>query len=103
MSKDEKKAIGVAVALILVVPHILWAAWVEKTLWWWFVVPLGVKPIGMAWAYGLTCVWSAMAFRLPKKDDSNDYGTLAKLLMAALGFGLMLFAGWIAHTFMVRP
>jgi hypothetical protein len=50
MTKTEKLITDLTATLLLFGPSMLLTAWAGKTLWSWFVVPLGVRPIGMAWA-----------------------------------------------------
>jgi hypothetical protein len=93
-------------ALILVVPVTVWGAYVEKTLWWWFFVPLGLPAIGMAHAYGLStflaCASGALSRSAWRKNSANEKPTVA-IVWLAVGFTIALLAGWISHWFMVRP
>ena len=103
MTTSEKKIADIIVSLVLVAPLGIWCAWVEKTLWQWFVVPLGVRPIGMAWAYGLTCV-AFVFFKIHKteKTEPNKSPTVA-VLTSATTFAVALLAGWVAHKIMGQP
>jgi hypothetical protein len=68
--------------------------------WGWFVVPLGVRPITIAWAYGICLVWSLFTF-VPIKLDGK--GREVKYVNSLLQYGLVtlafLAAGWVITTY----
>lgn len=81
----------VAVMIVLA----LFGAFTISTLWAWFVVPLGVKSIGMAHAYGLSVIVSVFM-------GSRGLGgeTSAVLIQGVLINIFALIFGGIAVNFM---
>lgn len=101
MSKTEHSTADAVASLVIALPVTLWAAWVEKTLWWWFAVPLGLPAIGTAHAYGISCLLVCLSGRnsiYGRKADDRSPSLLA--LGSAAAFGVVLLSGWIAHRFM---
>ena len=81
---------------------ILWKAYVLSVLWGWFVVPLGVPPISIAWAYGLSCIVGLFWYNALSSDSTETglakaFSGLLKVILVPL---LALFFGWIAYGFM---
>jgi hypothetical protein len=69
-------------------------AWALSILWGWFLVPLGVKSIGVAHAYGFTCVTGLILGTrgLNQKSEDKDAWKSQMLVylispLVALGFG----------------
>jgi hypothetical protein len=85
-----------AVLLFLWMPvGALISGWAMMTLWGWFIVPLGVRAIGMAHGWGLAMMVGLYTHHTPDKREPFDIivsGLITILLV--LGFG------WIAHSFM---
>ena len=98
MTKNEKTLLDITATLLLVGPSMLFTAWAGKTMWTWFIVPLGVRQIGTAWAYGLMCV--VVEFWPRPKGEDSEKSPIKKLLAAMLGTALILFTGWVAHKLM---
>ena len=98
-TKTEKTADDL-LCLILILPVSLFCAYVGKSLWWWFVVPLGAPAIGMAQAYGIDVLVSLWTMRLPPTEDAENIGLRTVKKMG--GVALMLLAGWICHKLMGR-
>lgn len=95
---SESDKIAAAALLVLLAPMIALHAWTLSIMWSWFVVPLGVKPVGVAHAVGLTLVALSVQ-RSPRDDDDAD-----KWAAVARGFVRPLIAlafGWVAKSFMV--
>lgn len=76
----------------------LYHAWVIATLWAWFIVPLGVTKIGIAHAYGIsTLITAVIGVRgLYAPEDKRQEALVASFLMPIIA----LFFGWIALGFM---
>ena len=100
---DERKTTGIELSfnLAMIVPIIMMNGFALSTLWLWFLVPLGVIPIGIAHACGLTTLFSL--FLLSKSDyDNKDNSPCVPILRAffaplvAWGFGA------IYHWFMIK-
>ena len=77
-------------------------AWALSILWGWFLVPLGVKSIGVAHAYGFTCVTGLIlgtrGLNASKSEDKDAWKSqmLVYLLSPILAMGF----GYIALGFM---
>ena len=64
--------VGLGIAAVMIVLA-LFGAFTISTLWGWFVVPLGVKSVTMAHAYGLsTMVTVFMGMRGLQGNDSGQ-------------------------------
>lgn len=88
---------------LLAIPALMLVrGWAVATLWAWFVVPLGVKPIGLAWGYGLVCLGSLVSDTIGVAKDYKVDGqgagaaTAVQLLLPLL---VVLFA-WFAKLAM---
>lgn len=104
-SKSERYNVGPAVLLVL-----LWmpigayvSGWTFKTLWDWFVVPLGFRTILIAHAWGLSLFIGYLKFRRSDiKNEQDDAlaealgGIVASLLMV----GMTLMFAFIAKSLM---
>jgi hypothetical protein len=104
MKEEKAGVVDSLVALMLFFPVTVWCAYVEKVLWWWFIVPLGMPAIGMAHAYGLSVfLWcSAGILSVSTRLQSTEKPTRA-MIGIAIGFGISLLFGWIAHKLMGQP
>lgn len=75
----------------------IYGGFVLYILWGWFVVPLGVPPIGIAWAIGISAVSALLVPTPPSptEDQRTEHlaGVLAKPLIA-------LAIGWVAKSAM---
>jgi len=99
MTTEKQSPISIAVALLLLPFSILLGAYVLKTLWWWFVVPLGASPVGMAHAYGLSTIVALMRYTDWKAVNE---GKALESVMRSLGVnGMTLLIGYIAHRIML--
>ncbi len=68
---------------------------VISVLWRWFIVPFGVREIGIAWAIGLATIVSVVT-PSPRGKPTN-----AEMAFNAIGKPLlMLLIGWIATHWM---
>jgi hypothetical protein len=86
----------VAIVIAFMVPYSIYVGAVLAALWGWFIVPLGVQPIGIAHAVGLA-VFIGMFHRGKAKSKE---GALESLLLALLAPALALGVGYIAKGFM---
>lgn len=86
---------SMVLALVMIIP--LWLAFSIYSgfavwlLWGWFVVPLGVQPITVAWAIGLSslvCLLIPMPPKGAKEKTSVHTGAiiLKPLVMLAVGY-----------------
>lgn len=76
--------------LILTLPVQLWSGFVLSVLWGWFVVPLGVPPIGVLQATGLTLTVDLVKLVIapPREGTPQDY--LQRWLITYLAGPLMV-------------
>lgn len=89
--------LGVIVGIFL---FCIYNAWVLTILWGWFIIPLGVKALSVAHAYGITLVTGLILSNRGVKEnkDKDDWvGSILTWLLLPL---VALFFGWIAVGFM---
>lgn len=102
MSDGEKTAYGIA-AIALVVPALLWKAYVVSVLWGWFIAPvLSVPPLGVGQAMGVCLFATCFQRTPPKRPDSEDKAAaFARFTGIAFAMPLLtLCIGWIVKAFM---
>lgn len=99
MSTEKEHPVSIAFALLLLPFSIILGAYVLKTLWWWFVVPLGVPAVGMAHAYGLSTIVALM--RYTDWKAVNEGKALLAVARALAVNGMALLVGYIAHRIML--
>lgn len=96
MATEEQETGGEALAkLIVVLASFPLLGWVLKTMWWWFAVPLGVRPIGAAHAIGMVMllrVFSGSTYDGKKHSVGAVVGHLMLWPLVAM------FIGWIVKT-----
>lgn len=73
--------------------------WSVSLLWGWFVVPLGVRPIGMWHALGLGYLASRFTVGPADLEDDKTPGW-QKTLASALYSLTLAGVGWIVHRLM---
>jgi hypothetical protein len=100
MENKEKEAVDGLLCLVLLLPSMLLFAYAGKTLWWWFLVPLGLPAISMAHAFGIDMLVSLWTMRLPRQGDNE--GVAKRVAKRMLGVALMLAMGWGCHKLMLR-
>lgn len=109
--RDEDKTVlgclGIVAYFALVVPlAAIFRGFALMKLWAWFVtVPFGVRPIGIALAYGLSCIAGLLTYQsdaAKEKDDDKGFAETAvsSLVVAILIPALSLLAGCVAKQFM---
>jgi hypothetical protein len=71
---------------------------VLSILWGWFIVPLGVNPIGMAWAIGISGITTLLTYQFDTKREDAKWGKgmVFAFIMPLITLGVC----WIAHSFM---
>lgn len=104
---SEKKNEGCApiiVGLVALPFTIALRGWAISYLWLWFVVPLGVVPIGIAHACGISVIVAVLATRVAKSDPDEEKGPWHDVIVTLLVSVFMpLFAlgmGAIFHALM---
>lgn len=74
--------------------------WAIATLWGWFVVPLGMKVISFAHAYGLSLLISVTMSTRGIQNNGDSKATIAKGIMLPIMLPIMaVLFGWIAVQF----
>lgn len=85
---------GVIIGLVVVLT--IFRGIVLSDLWLWFMVPLGVKPIGTAWAIGISCLGGMFTLHTSKnKEEKPAMGLLSPII----GTLILWFVGWLIHTY----
>lgn len=95
---EMEKIMKIAVSLLAFVVGIIVRGFVVSIGWGWFIVPLGVTPIGFAHALGISVFAAAMTHKIdtnkPEKDGLQMM--VEGLIMNVLILGFM----WIYQLFM---
>lgn len=78
----------------------IYNAWVLSILWGWFIVPLGVKSLSIAHAYGVTLVAGLILSTRGIKENKNQDDWISSLITWLILQLATLFLGWIAVGFM---
>lgn len=70
---------------------------VASTLWAWFLVPLGVPPVGVAHAVGVYALLLILAKTFRANDTDTSFEHLLALAFGGLIYALLaLTTGWVA-------
>lgn len=88
---DALELVTVTVVAVIV------GGFVIQRLWSWFVVPLDVRPIGLAHACGLDALWFAFTPGARSAKDVKPGEVLARIFYRATA---ALLIGYIAHVVM---
>ena len=78
----------------------IYNAWVLTILWGWFIVPLGVKALSIAHAYGFTLVTGLILSNRGIKENKGKDDWVSSIITWLLLPLVVLFFGWIAVGFM---
>jgi len=100
MSKAQENIGKVVISLFILVVFVLglmWTGFCLSSLWGWFVVPLGVNPIGIAHAIGISTVIAMFTYRFQKDETKGVGNAIAIMFVVPL---LFLGFGWIVVQFM---
>lgn len=89
--------LGIVTALFL---YCIYNAWVLTILWSWFIVPLGVKALSVAHAYGVTLVTGLILGNRGIKENKDKDDWVSSVITWLLIPAVALFFGWIAVGFM---
>ena len=93
--------IGIVIAAIVgLFLFCIYNAWVLTILWGWFIVPLGVKALSIAHAYGFTLVTGLILGNRGVKENKNKEDWTGSIVTWLLLPAIALFFGWIAVGFM---
>lgn len=100
MSEEKKPdpTVNAVLALVQIVGTPIWLAWsglVLHRLWGWFVVPLGLPPIGIAHAAGLGLLCTFASYRNLKAEENMLRVLVAEIFVP----GTFLCWGWLVHRY----
>lgn len=95
-TESENSALKGLIGLIFLPLSILFRGVVVSFLWAWFIVPLGVMPIGKAHALGI----SALMSLLTSSDKSDDSSLLAQTIASFISYAVILGFGYLWHSLM---
>jgi len=85
------------ITLVIALASVPWRAFVAMILWGWFIVPLGLPPIGKAEAYGLMCLLQCFMPWDTSKKDENSAGV--QVFVSFMAPALLLLIGYVTHCF----
>lgn len=96
-------SVGFVAAVVVLLT--LLRAWVISLLWGWYAVRLGLPPITMAWAVGLSALVSSFMRTYPPKEDKAKgvevFIQVGSRFLDSVGYSLLcLFLGWVALQWM---
>lgn len=86
--------------LVVLLGTVLIRGWVVSVLWGWFMVPLGARPIGLAWAYGLCILGVILSGATGTAKEPSDAKPMIQGIAYALVPLILLGLGWVAHVLM---
>ena len=90
-------------APLAIAAHLLSVGYVASHMWLWFLVPLGLPPISIAHAAGLSVIYTLLRLRY-KPDEAEPGNPVTYLLRATHGLlfhtGLLYGIGWGVHLAM---
>ena len=96
---EQEVTIGGCLAvLVLFIPATIWSALVTSIIWGWFVVPLGVPPIGIAHAIGLTLLIRTTV--LQANVATKTVSVEDKIYAWIFGPAFVLLVGWVLTHWM---
>lgn len=99
-----KFLIGFVIIIVLSIPLSIFGGLVLSDLWKWFVVPLGVVPIGIAHAIGLMQVVGMFKAGLATAKVGDGDAPVAEAIAGLFGFLVAYLIIWgtgaVVHSFM---
>lgn len=110
--KDDERVMtcigAVFYTLVITVLSIIWNGYVLSVLWSWFIVPLGVVSITIAWAIGLSVVIGLFKATVSNTSETSNNSAdkswtdiLISTSIRAFVPGLVsLGLGYVVHLFM---
>ena len=100
MSEKEQSTGVFIIAILLLVPMLLWRGWVTVMLWNWFMVvePIGAPVLPMAHIMGIALLIGCLTKEMGPKQDRHE--AIKHVGYALGGPALALLLGWILKAFM---
>lgn len=96
---EPSPAIRMLIAALAFVPALLLRAWAVSKMWLWFVVPLGLPPIGYAHALGISLFVGWLTYQTPSTDQDDGFW-LRSLLTSFIAPPVLVLFGWLYVQFM---
>lgn len=105
MDDEEKEIVGClgAIGMLSIIPiTAIVRGYILSIIWSWFMVPLGIIPIGIAHAIGISVTVSFLTSHLAAEDKEKSTTTkvVTKMFSGVLVSLMALGIAWIAHRFM---
>ena len=97
---NNSKFAAVLVTLFALVLSPILHGWVLTYLWRWFVVPLGVKELSIAWAIGISVVVSMLTKQWQPEQKDKHPSLRSVVVELFLSPFVFLAFGAIVHAFM---
>lgn len=82
-------------ALALALGSVPFGSWIMSLLWQWFIVPVGLPPVGVAQAFGISLLVGQLVQTKIKLDDSTTALYDSCILWGKLS--LVLLVGYVTH------
>ena len=101
-TKDNEGAGSKVAGAVLSLGSIPVDAWAIKVMWWWFAVPLGVRGISAAHAFGLCCLIAVIRFKNRDVSSIDNRPLIERGLAAVTTQLIALGISAIAH-WMMQP
>lgn len=87
--------------LVAIVISCFFSGWILKTMWAWFIVPLGAMPISLPHAIGLDSLFTIYRYHSRKRDDDSQKSKFCLSYFGIIIVNLtLLLIGFVAHLFM---
>jgi hypothetical protein len=100
------KIAGWIILILMGIPVMLYRGLVLSSLWLWFVVPLGIKPIGIAQAIGISMTIALFTFRIDEKTKAEGdttplwIKTLGKQIITVIAITIAWWIASLIHSYM---
>ena len=92
------KMLGLLPPMLLM---LFWDAFVFLWLWRWFVVPLGIRPIGFWHSLGILGVVGFVKYDVRKDHEEHGAAYWQRVVKCAFGYSIyFLVLGWLFHLAM---
>lgn len=99
MSQNDDDVVAKVIAVLISIPvTAIWRGYVLTMMWAWFVMPLGVRALGVAQAIGLAMIVGFLTHQRRPNDPTHTLmdAVVAAFLTPAIALGL----GWVVQAFM---
>lgn len=91
------------ILVLLLVPALIYRAWVLTMLWGWFLVPLGLPPVTIPLAGGIIMLGMYLTWQAPDDSKETTLKTLARMIARSIISPLFFLGmGFLAHLWMIN-